>query len=393
MTKGRKTGRIIEGYWSCPYCGNTKILARYRECPGCGKPKGIETNFEIGEKNYVKNPEEISRNPDWLCSYCNCLNSDNNTSCTGCGASKFDSEKNYFQMKAEREKKETHVTRMKNNNEYVQTKPIIKEQHDDNDFQEETSVPDVLDHMVEEKKKNFSIPIINWRKITSISISIIVGLLLILGLIWLFTPEQDTLFVEKVAWNYSISIEEKQTFDESDWDVPIGARVYDEQEEIHHYEKVIDYYETVEVEKYEDVIVGYEYEYEDLGNGYFEEVEGDPIYERQYYTEQEEVPVYKEVEVYQTKYYYYIDRWVFKRSVDTNGTDKNPYFGEVILGHNEREGSKTKNYSIIATNEAGEVKTYNISESQWKEIDEKDILDVEITKFGTISEILEIKKD
>lgn len=46
MAKGDRTGKIIEGYWACPFCGQNKILGRYRECPGCGRPRGLETDLK-----------------------------------------------------------------------------------------------------------------------------------------------------------------------------------------------------------------------------------------------------------------------------------------------------------------------------------------------------------
>lgn len=101
----------------------------------------------------------------------------------------------------------------------------------------------------------------------------------------------------------------------------------------------------------------------------------------------------KEVDVYQTKYYYYIDRWVYKRSIDTSGTDKNPYFGEITLGYNERKNGTTTSYSIDVINSNGEAKTYSISEENWRKIDKGDTLDVEISKLGTLTNIINIQKD
>lgn len=394
MAKGDRTGKIIEGYWACPFCGQNKILGRYRECPGCGRPRGLETDFEVKEKNYVDNPSKIFLNPDWLCSYCDSLNPDNVDTCIGCGASREDSKENYFSMKKKREntieKKEVQPKE-----DYME--PIVEEYKEN--INDKKDVPNYrkenypLNNTNDNKNFSDTYMNINWASILKIFGGVIGIIALIFGLIWLFTPKKDTLTVEQVNWNYSVTIQEKKTFSESDWSVPTGARVYDERQEVHHQDRVIDHYETVEVEKYEDVIVGYESDYEDLGNGYFAEVEGDPIYERHTWTETEEEPVYKYVDVYQTKYYYYIDRWVYKRSVDTSGTDKNPYFGEITLGYNERKNGTTTSYSIDVINSNGEAKTYSISEENWRKIDKGDTLDVEISKLGTLTNIINIQKD
>ena len=56
---------------------------------------------------YVSDEEaaKISRNPDWQCSFCGSLNSDNLDSCKNCGATKEESERNYFEMRQQEEEK------------------------------------------------------------------------------------------------------------------------------------------------------------------------------------------------------------------------------------------------------------------------------------------------
>ena len=49
--------------------------------------------------------EKISRNPDWQCSFCGSLNSDDLNVCKNCGATKEDSERNYFEMRQQEEEK------------------------------------------------------------------------------------------------------------------------------------------------------------------------------------------------------------------------------------------------------------------------------------------------
>ena len=57
--------------------------------------------------------EKISRNPDWQCSFCGSLNSDDLNVCKNCGDTKEDSERNYFEMRQqEEEKKERREKRI-----------------------------------------------------------------------------------------------------------------------------------------------------------------------------------------------------------------------------------------------------------------------------------------
>ena len=88
-------GKIIEGLWDCPFCGNKRIRAGQKTCPDCGHPQDENTKFYMPDEiKYVseEEAEKISRNPDWQCSFCGSLNSDDLNVCKNCGATKEDSE-------------------------------------------------------------------------------------------------------------------------------------------------------------------------------------------------------------------------------------------------------------------------------------------------------------
>ena len=104
---------LVMGYWDCPICGTKEILGDVTNCPSCGRARG-EVQFymkgytegETREENeradieYLDEEQAkyVSKNPDWYCSFCNSLNSDNAQFCGNCGASRADSESNYFEM-------------------------------------------------------------------------------------------------------------------------------------------------------------------------------------------------------------------------------------------------------------------------------------------------------
>ena len=101
-------GKIIEGLWDCPFCGNERIRAGQKTCPDCGHPQDENTKFYMPDEiKYVseEEAEKISRNPDWQCSFCGSLNSDDLNVCKNCGATKEDSERNYFEMRQQEEEK------------------------------------------------------------------------------------------------------------------------------------------------------------------------------------------------------------------------------------------------------------------------------------------------
>ena len=397
-------GRIIEGTWDCSACGNKKILARYKNCPTCGAPQGKDTKYEMPNKiTYVPKEEasKISRNPDWLCSFCEQLNKDTDSFCKGCGASKADSQKNYFEMKAERESKEKRIKEK----EKELFKDSDSDSYDDdfsNDNYDNSDKDDFepikaeynFDNSVKNpyvKKENKFVEFfknLDYLMIGKIGGISLLAIILIAGLVYLFTPKDDVLNVTQLSWERSISIEKQKTVQESDWSIPAGGRLKYTQSEIHHYNQVLDHYETVTEQKSRQVVSGYREVvtgYRDLGNGYFEEItSSEPVYTTEYYTDTHQEPVYRDEPVYETKYYYEIDRWFYERSINTSGNDKDPYWGEVVLQNKEREGSHSEKYSVTAFNSKEEEKTYTVDFKTWENINVSDVLNVKVHFGGRI---------
>ena len=43
-------GKIIEGLWDCPFCGNKRIRAGQKTCPDCGHPQDENTKFYMPDE-------------------------------------------------------------------------------------------------------------------------------------------------------------------------------------------------------------------------------------------------------------------------------------------------------------------------------------------------------
>jgi hypothetical protein len=129
------------------------------------------------------------------------------------------------------------------------------------------------------------------------------------------------------------------------------------------------------------VVVGYDTKvvgYRDLGNGQFEEItEQVPVYGTEEYQE----AVYISVPVYETKYYYEIQRWIHGRYVKSSGTGLEPYWGEVILGEKERQGSSSETYTIVGVDEDGEQMTVTMSYDDYMKLEIGAVVKVKVT-FG-----------
>jgi hypothetical protein len=199
----------------------------------------------------------------------------------------------------------------------------------------------------------------------------------IILLVLLLTPRVGNYSVLSTSWQREISIEELHTYSGSDWNLPIGARLIYTNEEFHHNKQVPDHTEKRTRPASSDTSS----EDPDLGNGYFDTGDSKPE------TEEYEVIIYRNEPVYETKYYYEIDRWEYKRSVSTSANNQYPCWGVPILGSKEREGTRSEKYTIEAYNlEDKKTSTLQLSYDEWKslKIDQTVRLSVSIGGFAKI---------
>ena len=409
-------GRIIEGVWDCKYCGADKIRGSVYKCPNCGRQRDNDVTFYIDNpKNYISKEaeEKLNKNPDWLCSFCDALNSDDNETCYNCGASKEDSEANYFENKERQAKieQERLLEREKANASYDRDG---RERSWDTEEEIESeverlsnvdvpitydSIEDELNDIVEEshredyyrnerrQKKLFS------KKLLGITAGVLAVILAITGLVYLFTPKIEEVTIQSFEWERNIEVEEYKTVKEDDWSVPAGGRVYDERTEIKTYVSVIDHYETKTrtyteqvLDHYEEYVSGYR----DLGNGHFEEITSQrPVYRTETRTETYEEPVYRQDPVYATKYYYEIERWLHKENLKTSGKDQNPYWYEYTYKEKEREGSKSEKYSVVVKTEKDKIKTYDLKYDEWVSLKKGQTLKLKVHIGGNAEIVFE----
>ena len=412
-------GKLIEGLWDCRYCDTKGILGRYRECPNCGKARDGDTKFYMPQKHsYVEEDKakKINRNPDWVCNYCGeQLNSDNDKFCKSCGAPRDSENLNYHQYQEKkkveseekRKRQEDKAKKINRNPDWV-CNYCGEQLNSDNDkfckscgaprdsenlnyhqYQEKKKVESEEKRKRQEEKQNIvnnkavsSRLKINWKAI----ISILLGVFLVIGLVGIFIPREKEVTILELSWNREISIETIETFEENGWSLPNGAKLRYTATELHHYIQVLDHYETKTREVAKERIVGYEdyvAGHKDLGNGYFEEIiNSRPIYETYYEQETYEEAIYRDEPVYQTKYYYDIDRWTYNRSVKTSGNDKNVYWGEVSLKFGEREGSRTEAYFANVVDKNGKESKFLFDFDTWNNLNVSQTVIVIVDSFG-----------
>ena len=164
----------------------------------------------------------------------------------------------------------------------------------------------------------------NYSDLIIIFIAIIVA-------VFICWPRNYIVTVDSVTWMSTIEIEKLKTFDESGWNIPAGGRLR---------------YSRFEVREYDD--------------------DDEPVYD--------------------TRYYYEIDRWCHERDVIEKGTDKKTYYGIVTLGENEREDRRYMTYSIECHTDKGKSLTLSVEETDWKELRAGDRVRVK-TQLGHVKKL------
>ncbi|MDO5154862.1 MAG: hypothetical protein Q4D51_02755 [Eubacteriales bacterium] len=352
---------LVEGLWDCPYCNQKGIGGLKKQCPGCGHPQDEGTKFYLGEqKNYLdaKVAQNYGKGADWTCSFCGGLNRYHVGECVNCGAPKESKSGDYFDNpKKMAEQKQSSTLSPK-----YSPASSVKTQDKERGMRESLRT-----------RKRFA-----W----------IAALLIALMTIILW-PKNTAATLQDKSWSREIQIEAYKTVKESDWAVPAGGREYDHKKEIHHYDHVIDHYEDVSVQKSRDVLDGYDTHtnYIDNGDGTFkEETVQTPRYRTEYYTETERQPVYKDVPIYKTKYYYEIEKWIYDHSVKTDGKKEDPYWGDVVLADQEREGERIEKYVVTFVTKKNKVYNKDVSLEEWQkfELGEKRKIVVQMGKIKKI---------
>lgn len=444
--------RIVETVWDCPDCKTKGIRGRNMSCPNCGKKRGENTKFYLPKGNLTYLDKPFDDGPDWYCHYCNTYNRSSRQTCSSCGAPK--GSKNYFDVLKE-QGRTADLERDKSGKEY---NPPSESKYSFDDSSSFKSSYSGSSETIKEKSESYSNPyrsnssssyesssssysstnrdsnsysnvktnypsekksfgnaMSSVGEFVSDACSSAVGfvqdywrgILIFLGIglfiflmAFLLTPKKKTITVDNLYWTRSIEIEENRLVKDSGWNVPTNAvEVYDQRQEIHHYNHVIDHYTTVTEQKSRQVYDGDDvyYTYQDLGNGSAVEVEHrTPRYRTEYYTETHEEPVYRDDPVYQTKYYYTIWRYVYDHTETSSGymtlgNMQEPAWPTYTLKEKQRSGHRSEEYVVNATCKDEKVQ-YTVDYDLWKQFVPTEVYKVKV-QFGKVIEIVNDNDD
>lgn len=366
----------VWSYWHCDACGNI-IRGDSRTCPCCGRPipndvhylmpdnpeviaarnqnkiiignpiiRTAETYTDNGIESDVVPDELESYRPNWTCDYCGYQNYYSYLTCQGCGASRAESKADYF------------GNNFNNNNPTPNSCSETVQQNTDTKSKSESSKFTSL--------KQHAGRLIHKGIILSV----------IVCLVWLFIPITRTATITGFEWERVIDVETFIECHESGWSVPNGAHVTRQKSEIHHYDKVLDHYETKTKQVAHKELDGYTTTYKDLGNGQSKVVQT-PKYKTVYKTETYKEPVYRQEPVYRTKYYYDIGRWKETSTLCTAGIDQQPYWHDTDLPayvdnpeyDDQKLGDRHETYSAKIKDNKGRIQLVNYSFENWKQLE------------------------
>ncbi|MBK8394082.1 MAG: hypothetical protein IPL26_02405 [Leptospiraceae bacterium] len=356
---------LIYEYWDCDKCGQKAIRGDIRNCPSCGNARNENIHFyRINDQEEIvedkTQADKFKAGADWLCSFCETLNSVTDNTCLSCGATQESSKKNYFELQKEKD--------LKAAKNIQSTKPI------------------------EESKKS-----VNWKKISIWAIAILGSC--ITSLYFLGKTHNVSFQVVGVAWERTIPINRYSTVEQTDWDDELKG------------DNIVKLNSSQEIRSYEDRQIGTKTEsyteteeyrsgskrecntsYESTGSGASKKVtscDDVPTYSSRTVHKTREVPVYKKFPIYGTKVLYKANKYIPLREDYLAGRDNQPIWPDVkigvgVAGKTDLKGEpkssyivelrkvnpeeKAKEFQKIKTTEAKFINFYILNESVIKEV-------------------------
>lgn len=301
----------------------------------------------------VPSKRDPSDTSDWICEYCGASNGSWRTRCGSCGNPREGDEVTYHEVT--RRAQATYQSREDAERDIRHERQYHPEAEAEAPTGAEATGEARDDGAPTVTHDEFLMS--RMRELGSRLASLAVVVAMLFGIIWVLTPHPRDIRPESFDWSRNIGIAELRTVKESDWSVPSGGRVYDEQLEHHYDRKVHDGWHDEEYTEYERQKTGTRRwtEYEDNGDGSYDAVTyEEDVYENVPVTRTRQVEDYHYEPVYDMKYYYEIERWKHSRDIPTSGNDQNPYWGEVVLSGatgdhgtgEEREDGRTEEYGV-----------------------------------------------
>lgn len=321
MSDQKANGDTYEMLWDCRYCGSQGLLGlTHRFCPSCGAPQQADGRYFPSDEQKVAVKDHRYTGADRICPACATPNGAAAEFCQQCGAPLSTAAKVKL---AERESRDE-------GRGFGASQPIRRQTHD-------ASPPSSA------RRPRPGKPL--WIALG------LVGLLLIIGLVFLFWRVEVKAQVEDLSWRNQIQVERFQRVTQSDWCDAHPGDAYDisRSREIRSYRKVPDgeSCRTVRV---------------DQGDGTYRE-------RRECTTQYRKEPIYAD------KCHYSVNRWRPARALVATGQDRSPRWPDTsglrrgqCLGC-ERLGARDSKYFVELTDQQGRRDRCAVDGPVWRRLE------------------------
>ncbi len=335
----------VEGVWDCHDCGRKNIPGLTLECPDCHNPRNMtltpDERPHLPEGRSVQELGELppGGQPNWNCGYCGRENLASAEKCAGCDRP--------------RDEDDTFNRRIR----YVPGGSAVFRPEDDVLNDEFDRAQSEVDHPGEPLRRDdvtvglptayttsHSTGVVDyppeahkllWRILLPAIVATILLVCLVSGGVHYASAKvTDQVIVSQLAWRTEVPVEEYRTLQQEGWSYPADARITDSRREVRSYNQVLVGYDTETYYDTESRYVGTETDTECSTGGYVDNGDGSfsveqtcydvphPVYEDVLVAKTRQVPRYRQDPVYDTKYFYEIDRWVSASPLISSGSSE-----------------------------------------------------------------------
>ncbi|MEM7370830.1 MAG: Ran-binding zinc finger domain-containing protein [Bacteroidota bacterium] len=338
------------GRWDCPTCGNKGVLGPETKCPNCGAPRPKDVRFYLPTDAELVQDEarikEAEAGVDWICGHCTSQNKAVDTLCFSCGNPRDESSDDV---------------------------DLQEREYGSSEVPTDSFAPKRTRHPLEEPKSLTSNRRSPVRKFLIAAVLILVGIFALRSF-----PTEIDVSVEQFSWQRDIQMLHYEPVQQEAWDrAPSDAFDVRSSREIKTYNQVLRGYETKT--RTRQVQVGTE-RYVcgkiDKGNGYFvDKYCTRPVYESRQETYKE--PVYDQVPVYGTKYYFKTMKWVKANVITAKAKDHSPQWPNPppqADADKWKQGDRQEVYFIFVKEDDGDVHKEKIPYDVWSKLEIGSIL-------------------
>lgn len=387
--------RKVWMYWKCLTCGSGPFRGDLKHCPNCGAACTgswyLPEDRELVDADSLK---DLGKGPNWICGSCESMNGAVAAHCTNCGAAKgagseFDRVDLGYTLPGGGDIQADHtlhpVSSAPTREQTAQQVGYFTAAHDEPGG----SGSKVFSTVLREQRRRSR----NWRPI----VILLAIALVIIGLVYLATRTHETrASISSFSWSRTISIQKYDWVNRDNLTgCPAGSRNCDTRWEQVGSHQEFSHYKVYDTESCRQVPDGQTCRERCTSNG-DGTADCEDIcttdYREECTTTTHRDPVYVTVPDYGNRYYYQIQEWIYSRSVTTGAADRDPFWGDPMLGSiglPEQEAGRSERYLVHYTTIEEEPRPIDreLAYSEWVEYDGRREYILTFNSFGVLLDV------